>query len=415
MNKKMITVVMAAVLGLCGCGIGGGSGSSGSAKDSTDGAPVTATTVESAGLDSFIELAEYKGLALTRSVSDVTDDQLHDAIDEDLNHYRIDVPDMAIDNLFWVTMDFEGKIDGESFVGSSDSNYELKLGQGTFPDEFERQLIGHKKGEHVKITITFPDDYENKDIAGKQADYEVDITRVSVALGEPTEDWTQMYFTESVDEYMQAKRQEVAENNEKQADDQLRTDGWYQVFDNSTVLQYPEDMLATWKKYCEDTYARYAESYNLSYEDFLTEYGASETSIESNARDFAKTYLVASAILEAEGIEVNSDQYNTRKNELLAGSGYASEEAAVAAGISEENIDMTVRYYLATDTILNNANIAYSDGQSAGTDTEGAAEEAPAEGAVEEAPVEEAPAEEAVVEEAAAEEAALEETAEEYE
>ncbi|HAV27912.1 MAG TPA: hypothetical protein DCX23_06305, partial [Lachnospiraceae bacterium] len=150
----------------------------------------------------------------------------------------------------------------------------------------------------------------------------------------------------------------VAESNEKQADDQLRTDGWYQVFDNSTVLQYPEDMLATWTKYCEDTYARYAKSYNLSYEDFLTEYGASETSIANNAKDFAKTYLVASAILENEGILPASEQYNTRKNELLAGSGYASEEAAVAAGISQENIDMTVRYYLATDIILENATIA---------------------------------------------------------
>ena len=392
MNKKIISLVMVAVLGLCGCGSGGNK--TGSGKDSGDNVPVTSSTVESAGLDSFIELANYKGLELTRKVSEVTEDQLFDALDEDLNHYRIDVPDMEIDNLFWVTMDFEGKIDGEDFVGSSDSNYELKLGQGTFPDEFERQLKGHKKGDHVKITVTFPDDYENKDIAGKTAEYEVDITRVSVALGEPTEDWTRMYFSENVDEYMEEKRQEVAENNEKQADEQLRTDGWYQVFDNSTVLQYPEDMLATWTKYCEDTYARYAKSYNLSYEDFLTEYGASETSIANNAKDFAKTYLVASAILEREGILPAGEQYNTRKNELLAGSGYASEEAAVAAGISQENIDMTVRYYLATDIILENASITYGEGTSS-------------------AEAEVVSEEEAATEEPAAEEEQAEETSEE--
>ena len=365
MNKKIISLVMVAVLGLCGCGSGGKK--TGSGQSSGDSAPVTSSTVESAGLDSFIELANYKGLELTRKVSDVTEDQLFDAIDEDLNHYRIDVPDMEIDNLFWVTMDFEGKIDGEDFVGSSDSNYELKLGQGTFPDEFERQLIGHKKGDHVKITVTFPDDYENKDIAGKTAEYDVDITRVSVALGEPTEDWTRMYFSETVG-----------------------TDGWYQVFDNSTVLQYPEDMLATWTKYCEDTYARYAKSYNLSYEDFLTEYGASETSIANNAKDFAKTYLVASAILENEGILPAGEQYNTRKNELLAGSGYASEEAAVAAGISQENIDMTVRYYLATDIILENASVTYGEGTSS-EEAETVSEE---EAAVEEPAAEEEPSEE---------------------
>lgn len=398
MKNKVIAVILAAVLGLCGCGSGKGNGSGNSAKDASENAPVTSETVEKAGLSSFIELAEYKGIELTRSVSEVTDEQLFDAIDEDLNHYRIDVPDMEIANLFWVTMDFEGTIDGEPFVGSSDSNYELKLGQGTFTDDFEEQLIGHKQGDHVTITITFPEEYENKDIAGKEAIYEVDITRVSVALGEPTEDWTQAYFSESVDAYMEAKQAEVAANNEKKADEQLRTDGWYAVFDNSTVTQYPEDMLNIWTKYCEDTYARYAENYNLSYEDFLTEYGASETSIEKNAKEFTKTYLVSSAILEAEGIEAKGEQYNTRKNELLAGSGYASEEAAVAAGISEENIDMTVRYYLATDIILENAAISYSEGQSAeaGAAEEGAAEEAAlVEETTEEVPVEEAPAEEA--------------------
>ncbi len=388
MKRKMVSIMMAAVLVLSGCGLGGNKGGSGSAQNSVDSAPVTSVTVESAGVDKFINLADYKGIELVRNSGDVTEDQLFDAIDEDLNHYRIDVPDMEIDNLFWVTMDFDGKIDGEPFVGSSDSNYELKLGQGTFLDEFERQLIGHKKGDHVKINVTFPEDYENKDIAGQRAEYDVDITRVSVALGEPTEDWTQMYFSRNVDEYMEMKRQEVAEKNEELSDDQLRTDGWYKVFDNSSVLQYPEDMLKIWTKYCEDTYARYAKNYNLSYEDFLTEYGASETSIANNAKDFVKTYLVASAIMEAEGIEAKGEQYNNRKNELLAGSGYASEEAAVAAGISEENIDMTVRYYLATDVILENSVITQGESQAAvsGEETENSTEEA--------APVEETEGEE---------------------
>lgn len=369
MNKKGVAILMAAALLLGGCGAGGKKGSE-SAKTGTDSAPVTQDTVEQQGIGSFVEVAQYKGLALTRKGTEVTNDKLFDAINEDLNHYRIDVPDMEIDNLFWVTMDFDGKIDGESFVGGSDSNYELKLGQGTFPDEFERQLKGHKKGDHLEVTITFPKDYNNKDIAGKQAVYTVDITRVSVALGEPTEDWTRMYFSNSVEEYMAAKQQEVAEKNQKEADDQLRTDGWYAVFDNSKVTRYPEDMLETWTKYSENTYARYAKNYNLSYEDFLTEYGASEESIAKNAREFTKTYLVATAICEAEGIEPGGERYNTRKNELLAGSGYASEEAAVAAGISTENIDMTVRYYLATDVILENASVTSESGQAVESVTE---------------------------------------------
>ena len=78
MNKKIISLVMVAVLGLCGCGSGGKK--TGSGQSSGDSAPVTSSTVESAGLDSFIELANYKGLELTRKVSDVTEDQLFDAM-----------------------------------------------------------------------------------------------------------------------------------------------------------------------------------------------------------------------------------------------------------------------------------------------------------------------------------------------
>ncbi|MDO4804542.1 MAG: FKBP-type peptidyl-prolyl cis-trans isomerase [Lachnospiraceae bacterium] len=397
MNKKKVAIVLAAVLCLCGCGSSGKSGS-GSDKGKTDSAPVTQDTVDKLGLDSFIKLAEYKGLSLTKESTEVTDDDLFDAVDEDLNHYRIDVPDMEIADLFWVTMDFDGKIDGQPFVGGSDSNYELKLGQGTFPTEFEEQLLGHKKGDSFKVTITFPKDHENKDIAGKQAEYDVDITRVSVALGEPTEDWTRQYFNETVDEYMADKQKDVAEKNEKNADDKLRTDGWYDVFGDSDVIQYPEDMLEIWTKYSVDTYGRYAKNYNLSYEDFLTEYGVSEESIENNAKEFTKTYLVASAIMKAEGIEPDSDKYNGKKNELLAGSGYASEEAAVAAGISKENIDMTVRYYLATDVILENANITFASGQGAESGEETVAEEAAAE--AEEAATEEEVQTEEVSEEA---------------
>ena len=68
MNKKIISLVMVAVLGLCGCGSGGKK--TGSGQSSGDSAPVTSSTVESAGLDSFIELSNYKGLELTRKVSD---------------------------------------------------------------------------------------------------------------------------------------------------------------------------------------------------------------------------------------------------------------------------------------------------------------------------------------------------------
>ncbi|MSE09700.1 trigger factor, partial [Lactobacillus salivarius] len=66
-----------------------------------------------------------------------------------------------------VVIDFEGKIDGEAFDGGKGENHSLELGSGQFIPGFEDQLVGHKAGEEVAVTVTFPEDYQAKDLAGK--------------------------------------------------------------------------------------------------------------------------------------------------------------------------------------------------------------------------------------------------------
>ena len=356
MKKRILATACAAILCLCGCAAGSGAGDAAVPTDEST-IPVVEETLEDAGIDKFVSIPEYKGIELTREAVEVTDADLKEAYDIDLNQYRIDVPDMEIADYFWVTMDYEGLIDGESFAGSTATNYDLKIGQGTFPESFESQLMGHKQGDSLTIDVEFPEEYDNRDIAGKTATYNITITRVSVALGEPTPDWTRMYFGQSVEEYKAAKLEEVTAELASEADTKLRTEAWFEVFDQSEVLAYPEDMIEVWTKYSQDSYARYAEKLGMDYEDFLAEYGVTETAISENAMRYVKSYLVATAILENEGIDEDDQVYRTKKNELLSSSGYASEDAAVANGISSENIDMTVRYYLACDIILDNAKI----------------------------------------------------------
>ena len=377
MKKRILATACAAILCLCGCAAGGGGTDTVQPTDESI-VPVVEETLEGAGIDRFVVIPEYKGVELAKDAVDVTEADLKEAYDIDLNQYRIDVPDMEIADYFWVTMDYEGLIDGESFAGSSATNYDLKIGQGTFPESFESQLMGHKQGDSLTIDVEFPEEYDNRDIAGKTATYEITITRVSVALGEPTPDWTRMYFGQSVDEYKAAKLEEVTANLTAVADTKLRTDAWFEVFDKSEVLAYPEDMIEVWTKYSQDAYARSAEKLGMEYEDFLAEYGVTENAISENAKRYVKSYLVATAIMENEGIDEDDQVYREKKNELLSSSGYASEDAAVANGISSENIDMTVRYYLACDIILDNAKI---QGAAAAESVEETGETAPEESA----------------------------------
>ena len=369
MKKRILATTCAAIICLCGCAAGGGAGDTALPADEST-VPVVEETVDGAGIDRFVSVPEYKGIELTKEAVKVTEADLKEAYDVDLNQYRIDVPDMEIADYFWVTMDYEGLIDGESFAGSSATNYDLKIGQGTFPESFESQLMGHKQGDNLTIDVNFPEEYDNRDIAGKTATYNITITRVSVALGEPTPDWTRMYFGQSVDEYKAAKLEEVTANLAAEADTKLRTNAWFTVFDQSEVLAYPEEMIETWTKYSQDSYARYAEKLGMEYEDFLAEYGVTETAISENAKRYVKSYLVATSIMENEGIDEDDQVYRAKKNELLSSSGYASEDAAVANGISSENIDMTVRYYLACDIIMDNAKVQGADSSESENETQ---------------------------------------------
>ncbi len=362
MKKKLLALSLALTLFAAGCGTTAGKTASGtdslaSATESQDSTPVKDDTIDKAGIDAFIALPEYKGIALTKKVAAVTDAELNSAIETDLNQYRIDVPQLPIDNKYWVTMDYTGTVDGKSFDGGTATDYELKIGQGTMPTEFEDQLKGHLQGDEVTIDVTYADDYSDKNLAGKKVTYDVKITRVSVALGEATNDWTEMYFQETLDDYRARKLSELQEAKSADADKTLLSDAWLAVYDQSTVLAYPKDLLNTWIKYGEDTYSHYAETYSMSYDDFLKEYGVTEETIQKNAKDYTKTYLVATAIMEKEGIAAGGDAYTSEENTLLQQSGYDSEDAAVAAGISKENIDMTVRYYLAGQVIKDNANV----------------------------------------------------------
>ncbi|MBA1394848.1 trigger factor, partial [Lactobacillus sp. XV13L] len=77
-----------------------------------------------------------------------------------------------------VTIDYKGTVDGEAFDGGSADDYALELGSNTFIPGFEDQLIGHKAGDDVDVTVTFPEDYGAKDLAGKEAHFATKVHEV---------------------------------------------------------------------------------------------------------------------------------------------------------------------------------------------------------------------------------------------
>ncbi|MBX5045156.1 trigger factor [Rhizobium lentis] len=127
-----------------------------------------------------IELKSVKGIKVTREVIDISDDEVNEQVlkvAESARSYESKTGKAA--NGDRVTMDYVGKVDGEAFEGGTDQGAELVIGSGRFIPGFEDQLVGVKAGEEKTITVTFPADYPAKNLAGKEATFDITVKDVA--------------------------------------------------------------------------------------------------------------------------------------------------------------------------------------------------------------------------------------------
>ena len=118
-----------------------------------------------------VEIADYLGIPVERPVSHATEEEVEEELKrvQTRNSRMIEVTDRAAQNDDLVTIDFEGFVDGVAFEGGKAEGHQLKLGSGQFIPGFEDQVAGHNVGESFDVTVTFPEDYHAKELAGKEA------------------------------------------------------------------------------------------------------------------------------------------------------------------------------------------------------------------------------------------------------
>ena len=124
-----------------------------------------------------MELGKYKGVTCTAVDTKVTDEEINKKIDAERERDSriITVEGRPIADKDIAVIDFEGFVDGEAFDGGKSEDHELTIGSHSFIDDFEEQLIGKSEGEDTEVNVTFPDDYHEKSLAGKEALFKVHI------------------------------------------------------------------------------------------------------------------------------------------------------------------------------------------------------------------------------------------------
>lgn len=287
--------------------------------------------------DKYVTVGQYKGVTVDVAAPVVTDEELEDAINSELEYYgdfeEITDRDVAKEGDV-ANIDFVGKVDSKVFDGGSGEGYDLTLGSGQFIPGFEDQVIGMKVGETKDVNVTFPENYGNEELNGKDAVFTVTLNLLKDAskevLPELTDEFVQGMgydnveaFNDSMREYLLSDKQNTYDNElyvklqEKvEADCKFKKDA-----PDALVERLSDDMLKS--------ITNMADAYGIDPGMIASyQYGFSTDNYEQDIKDYcrdtyAKQLLMMSAIAKKEGIEITDDDINSSIQEML--DGYGSE------------------------------------------------------------------------------------------
>lgn len=127
-----------------------------------------------------VALGKYKGVSVEKADTDVTEDEVMAEINKEResNARTISVEDRAVKDGDMTVIDFEGFVDGVAFDGGKGENYPLTIGSNAFIPGFEAQLVGAKLNEETEVNVTFPEDYQAEELAGKPALFKVTVKEI---------------------------------------------------------------------------------------------------------------------------------------------------------------------------------------------------------------------------------------------
>lgn len=186
-----------------------------------------------------VEVKDYKGIEVEKVVNPVTDEDINKQLDalREKNVTVETVDDRAAENGDDVVIDFEGFKDDVAFEGGKAEDFTLSLGSGQFIPGFEDQIVGHNAGEDFDINVTFPDEYQVKELAGAPAVFKIKLKSISKKVMPELDDDMVKDSTEfdTVDEYKADIKKKLEEANEKHADSEVEAKIFDKVIENMTA------------------------------------------------------------------------------------------------------------------------------------------------------------------------------------
>ncbi len=270
-----------------------------------------------------VTLGEYKGLEVGTVDVTVSDEDVEKEIEaeRERNARTITVENRPVADKDTVIIDFEGFVDGEAFEGGKGENYPLVIGSHSFIDTFEEQLIGAELGSEVEVNVTFPEDYQAEDLAGKPALFKVKIEEIKAKeLPELDDDFAQdVSEFDTLEEYKEDVRKNLTEKKEQEAKNVKEEAVLAKVVENAE-MEIPEPMIEQQIRQMTEDFAGRIQMQGLSLEQYMELSGLTPDKMVEQMRPNAikriQVRLVLEAIAEAEKIEVSDERVDQELEEM---------------------------------------------------------------------------------------------------
>lgn len=270
-----------------------------------------------------VELGKYKGIKVEPVDTVVTDDEVDEEIKKELNKNsrRVDVTDRAAKNGDIVLVDYSGSVDGEKFDGGTAEDHRLELGSHSFIDTFEDQIEGHNIGDEFDVNVTFPEDYHEKSLEGKQAVFAVKLKGITEKqVPELDDDFvSDVSEFDTVEDYKADIKQSL-EDKKKAAARRKKEDEAVKALVEDSRMEIPQPMIDTEADQLIQGYDSRMRSQGLDLKQYLQYTGMTAEKLKDDMKEQAKlnieSRLVLEAVADAEKIEVSDEEIEKEIQEM---------------------------------------------------------------------------------------------------
>lgn len=310
-----------------------------------------------------VNIQNYKGIEIKAKSVEVTEEEISKELEKqrERNARFIEVTDRAAKDGDIVVIDFKGSVDGVAFDGGEGTNHSLKLGSKQFIEGFEEQIVGHKKDEDFSINVKFPEDYGAKDLAGKDAVFEIKLHEIKEKeLPELDDEFVKdISEFDTLKEYKEDIKAKLLESKETESKNDIDN----QIIDKVNGLleaEIPEAMFENKVNEDINDFARRLQSQGLDMKTYMQYTGLDNEKFKKEFRPMAerqvKLRLALEKISELERLEPTAQEIENKYKEYAEN--YKMDVEKIRTFIPEKDIKMDLSCEKAIDFLRENTKIS---------------------------------------------------------